>query len=93
MSALRVCKDVFALILCACLLAGCAKQSPQALGTLEYDRITLPAVASERLVAVKVHEGQRVSKGQELMQLNPEQTQAALDADQARIRQQQALLD
>ncbi len=93
MSVVRVCKGVFPLILCACLLAGCTKPPPQALGTLEYDRITLPAVASERLVAVKVHEGQRVSKGQGLMQLNPEQTQAVLDADQARIRQQQALLD
>ncbi len=75
------------------LLASCQQHPRQALGTLEHDRITLPAVASERLVAVKVHEGQRVSKGQELLQLNPEQAQAELDADEARMRQQQALLD
>lgn len=75
------------------LLAGCAKAPPQALGTLEYDRVTLPAVVSERLVAVHVHEGQRVHAGQVLMELDPAQAQAALDADVARIRQQQALLD
>ncbi|RAP56287.1 HlyD family efflux transporter periplasmic adaptor subunit [Oleiagrimonas sp. MCCC 1A03011] len=75
------------------LASGCGRESPRALGTLEYDRITLPAVASERLVRVAVREGERVHKGQVLLQLDPTQTQAALDADEARIRQQQALLE
>jgi HlyD family secretion protein len=35
-----------------CSLA--ADDTPQALGTLEYDRITLPAPAAERIVAIDV---------------------------------------
>ena len=31
---------------CALLLAACANDKPQALGTLEYDRITLPLFGS-----------------------------------------------
>jgi HlyD family secretion protein len=31
-------------------LSACSKQPPQALGTLEFDRITLPAPAAERIV-------------------------------------------
>ena len=77
----------------ALLLAGCGRRAPRALGTLEYDRVTLPAVASERLVAVDVREGQRVHKGQLLVQLDPTQTRAKLEADRAVIGQQQALLD
>ncbi|KGI78648.1 HlyD family secretion protein [Oleiagrimonas soli] len=75
------------------LTAGCGRDTPRALGTLEYDRITLPAVASERLMRIDVREGQRVRKGQLLLELDPAQTQATLDADEARIRQQQALLE
>ncbi len=75
------------------VLTSCSRENPRALGTLEFDRISLPAVASERVIAVHVREGQKVHKGQLLLQLDPTQTQAALDADQARIAQQQALLD
>lgn len=75
------------------LLAACRQAPPQALGTLEYDRISLPAVAAERIVAMDVHEGQRVHKGQTLAQLDPAQTQAELQAAEAQVRQQQALLD
>ena len=32
------------------LLAACSEPAQQALGTLEYDRITLPAPAAERIV-------------------------------------------
>ena len=46
------------------MLASCAKTPPQALGTLEYDRITLPAPVAERIVAVNVREGEQVAAGQ-----------------------------
>ena len=81
-----------AVVLAAIALAGCGRQPPQALGTLEYDRITLPAVVAERIVAVDVHEGERVSAGQTLLQLEPAQTQAGLAAAEAQAQQQQEAL-
>ena len=58
-----------AALLLAFALAGCADDAPQALGTLEYDRITLPAPASERVAVVEVREGERVAAGQRMLQL------------------------
>ena len=46
------------------VLGACHEAPPQALGTLEFDRITLPAPAAERIVAINVQEGQRVHAGQ-----------------------------
>ncbi|TAL86604.1 MAG: HlyD family efflux transporter periplasmic adaptor subunit [Rhodanobacter sp.] len=74
------------------LLAACAKPSPQALGTLEYDRIALPATAVERIVAIDVHEGEHVVAGQALLQLNPAHTQAELAAVLAQAQQQREAL-
>lgn len=82
----------FAGWIAALVLTACAKQAPQALGTLEYDRITLPAAVSERIVAIDVHEGQRVSSGQSLLQLEPAQTQAGLAVTEAQAQQQQEAL-
>ena len=45
------------------LLAACSEPAPQALGTLEYDRIALPAPAAERIVDIAVREGERVEAG------------------------------
>ncbi|MEO5829006.1 MAG: HlyD family efflux transporter periplasmic adaptor subunit [Rhodanobacter sp.] len=81
-----------AVVLAAGALAGCHTQPPQALGTLEYDRITLPAAVAERIVAIDVHEGQRVSAGQSLLQLEPAQTQAGLAAAEAQAQQRQDAL-
>jgi HlyD family secretion protein len=64
-------------------LGGCVDKPPQALGTLEYDRITLPAPVAERIVAIDVREGQRVVAGQALLQLEPTRTQSISDAAQA----------
>ena len=50
-------------------LAACNQERPQALGTLEYDRITLPAPAAERIVAIDVREGEQVKAGQTLLRL------------------------
>ncbi|HET6807250.1 MAG TPA: HlyD family efflux transporter periplasmic adaptor subunit [Frateuria sp.] len=79
------------LSLAAALALGvqaCTNEAPQALGTLEYDRITLPAPAAERIVAIDVHEGQAVAAGQPLVTLDPTRTRAELDAAIAQAQQQ-----
>lgn len=81
-----------ALLLALVGLAGCSKPPPQALGTLEYDRITMPAPAAERIVAIDVREGEQVKAGQPLVQLDPAHTRAELAAAQAQARQQQEVL-
>lgn len=73
-------------------LAACSKPLPQALGTLEYDRITLPAPAAERVVAIDVREGERVEAGQALLQLDPAHTQSELAAAEAQAQQQREVL-
>lgn len=81
-------------VLAVLALAACSRSAPQALGTLEYDRITLPAPASERIVAVKVRDGERVKAGQVLLQLDPSHTLAELAADTAQVeRQREALAE
>ena len=73
--------------LAALAVAGCSKPAPQVLGTLEWDRITLPSPAAERIVAIDVHEGQQVTAGTRLMQLEVTRTRAQADAAQAQARQ------
>jgi HlyD family secretion protein len=73
-------------------LGACSKSPPQALGTLEYDRITLPAPAAERIVAIDVREGEQVEAGQPLLQLDPTHTRAQLTAAQAQAQQQREVL-
>ena len=68
-------------------LAGCRDDAPQALGTLEWDRIALPAPASEKIVSIDVSEGQRVKAGTRLLQLEVTRTQAQLEALQAQAQQ------
>ncbi|HXS74127.1 MAG TPA: HlyD family efflux transporter periplasmic adaptor subunit [Rhodanobacteraceae bacterium] len=76
----------------ALALSACTRSPPQALGTLEYDRITLPAPAAERIIAIDVRDGQRVQAGQPLLQLDPSHTQQELAADLAQARQQREAL-
>src|SRR3546814_15096145 len=59
----RLRKSSVLLALCLLPLAGCRDDAPQALGTLEYDRVTLPAPVAERIVSIDVREGQRVEAG------------------------------
>lgn len=73
-------------------LGGCTPAPPQALGTLEYDRITLPAPAAERIVAIDVREGEQVRAGQPLLRLDPSRTQAELAAARSQAQQQRELL-
>ncbi len=73
-------------------LAACSTPPPQALGTLEYDRITLPAPAAERIVAIDVREGEQVRAGQPLLQLDPTHTRSELAAAEAQAQQQRGVL-
>ena len=62
------------LLLSAMLLAaltGCADADKPLLGTLEWDRVSLPAEASEVLLRITVAEGERVEAGQLLLELDP----------------------
>ena len=79
---------------CVLLLAACTKPPPQALGTLEYDRVTLPAPVAERIVAIDVREGQQVVAGAKLLTLERTRTEAQTQASQAEAqRQRQALAE
>ncbi|KAB7658467.1 HlyD family secretion protein [Plesiomonas shigelloides] len=86
-------RGVFA-ALCLLLLGGCDfAPSLQALGTLERDRLTYPAMAAETVIAMPVQEGQAVTRGTLLVQLDPahqqtlvEQASASLQAAQANLQ-------
>ncbi len=77
---------------CVLALSACGKDPPQALGTLEYDRITLPAPAAERIVAIDVREGDRVKAGQRLLQLETTRTATSTQAARAEAERQRAAL-
>jgi HlyD family secretion protein len=74
------------------LLAACGQPAPRALGTLEWDRITLPAPAAEKIVAIEVREGQPVRAGDVLLRLEASGTQAQLTAASAEQRRTDAAL-
>lgn len=82
------------LVIALALLAGCGRDEEAALGTLEWDRITVPAPAAEVIASVQVREGQQVVAGAPLMQLETTRTAAQLAALQAQSAQAgQALLE
>lgn len=76
----------------ALMLVACDEAPPQALGTLEYDRITLPAPAAERIVEISVREGQKVAAGQALLKLEATRTESTtIAAREEAERQREAL--
>lgn len=76
-------------------LCGCMRDhGPEPLlGTLEWDRIAVPAEVSEPITQILVHEGDSVQAGQLLLTLDPRRTQAQLDAAQANAQRLTAALD
>ena len=81
------------LLLAAMLpLAACKPDAPQALGTLEWDRVTLPAPVAEKIVRIDAREGQQVAAGAPLMQLELTRTQSQLAAVQAQALQSREAL-
>ena len=79
-------------MLLALSLAGCSEETPQVLGTLEYDRISLPAPSAERIVSVDVREGDRVKVGTVLITLERTRIAAQTDATLAQAQQQRESL-
>lgn len=79
----------------ALALCGCARNNAPAplLGTLEWDRIALPAEASEPITQILVKEGDQVAADQLLLTLDPRRTQAQVDAAQADVARLSAALD
>lgn len=75
-------------------LSACKGSEPQVLGTLEWDRISLPAPEAEKIVRIDVREGQQVAAGASLMQLELTRTQSDLAALQAQAQEsREALLE
>jgi HlyD family secretion protein len=62
------------------------------LGTLEWDRIGVPAEASEPILRIAVHEGQAVKQGDLLLVLDGRRMQARLAQSEAVVRQAQSRL-
>jgi len=81
------------MLLLAALLAACSPEPDHALGTLERDRISLPAPVSERIAEIPVREGQTVAAGDTVLVLEPERTGARLDAARADATRLRAALD
>lgn len=76
------------------LLAGCEDPAREPLlGTLEWDRIGLPAEASETILAWRVAEGDQVRAGQLLLELDPRRLDARLEEARGDVGQAQARLD
>jgi len=76
-------------------VAGCARENDPGtlLGTLEWDRIAMPAEVSEPITQILVKEGDHVAVDQLLLVLDPRRTQAQVDAAQADVTRLTAALD
>jgi HlyD family secretion protein len=77
----------------ALALAACAPRPDPVLGTLERDRITLPAPVSERIESMPVREGEQVTAGQTLLVLESVRITAGADAARAQLARSTAALD
>lgn len=86
-------KEIRLAVLLMVPLAACQPSPPQALGTLEWDRITLTATASEPILEIAVGEGDAVQAGDLLLRLDPSRAQARRDAAQGEVRRLRAQLD
>jgi len=76
------------------ILGACAKSSePIMLGTLERDRITVPAEASERIIRIDVSEGDELKAGQSILALDTRRIDASIEQATADVRGAQAVLD
>src|SRR5690606_33068811 len=78
-------------LMLACL-AGCDAGGEQLLGTLEWDRVGLPAEASETVLSWQVAEGDRVEAGQLLLELDPRRQDARIAQARGEVAQAAARL-
>jgi HlyD family secretion protein len=81
------------ILLCCCIaLLACSQPSTQVLGTLERDRITLPAPIFERIADIRVREGDQVRAGDIVLVLESARSRARLDALAGEVARLQATL-
>lgn len=93
-SFINLSKSIKRLSLLMLCLTGCAgDSSPVALGTLERDRIAHTATASEVVIALPVAQGERVTKGDVLVQLDGSQQLALVAKAQANVSEAKAQLE
>lgn len=82
-----------ALLLVVPAMTACSRaQPPQLLGTLEWDRISVAAEASEPIVEIAVREGDEVHQGDLILKLDPRRSTAQLAQAQADARKTEAAL-
>ena len=74
------------LLLTLVVFVGCEQSGHRALGTLEWDRVNGRAIASEPITELHVKQGDKVTRGQPLLQLDP-------GLQQARVLQSQATIE
>lgn len=87
-------RNSFLMISCVLLAAACSEQpGPQALGTLERDRVILKATANEIIVDLPVTEGSSVAKGDLLVALDNTRQLAKVAHAQADVMGARAALD
>jgi HlyD family secretion protein len=75
------------------LLSGCRKHEEVLLGSLEWDRVGVPAELSEPIVSVNAREGAAVKAGELLLTLDARRTEARLAQAEANIALARAQLD
>ena len=85
-------KHILRLSLAMLCLLGCSREAEQALGTLEWDRVNSRTPASEAILEIVVQEGQRVSAGTLLMQIDNRKIVNGYTDLQARLEQATWLL-
>jgi len=83
---------LLALVLGAGLSACRGEREPVLLGSLEWDRIGVPAEASEPVLELAVAEGAAVKAGDLLLRLDPRRTDARVAQAEANVAQQRARL-
>jgi HlyD family secretion protein len=84
-------RTVAAMLATTLAVAACSKAPPAVLlGTLEWDRISVPAEASEPVLRLAVREGAQVKAGDLLLSLDARRMDARLAQAQANVGQQQA---
>ena len=79
---------IIACLAIACLF-GCEQSPPQALGTLEWDRVNGRAPVSEVITEIFVSEGEVVSRGAALLQFDDRKIRAEIDSIESQLRQAQ----
>lgn len=81
------------MILPFCLLTACGQQqTPQALGTLERDRVLLRATSDEIVTELPVREGSMVQQGELLLKFDTRQQTAVVAMARAEVAKAEAYL-